>query len=123
MGVHNVRREKEIRNVCLELLIKHDNILPKYVQFSCHLKTVVYQTKNGKQSPCYSLEGCTARAPGHAIPTPGSNEVVIRNHAVAINFIDNLQRNFGFKVPFYPIVIGADVSGVVNVFPRTCPGL
>ncbi|KAH7138759.1 putative alcohol dehydrogenase [Dendryphion nanum] len=48
------------------------------------------------------------------IPTPGSDQVVIRNHAVAINFIDNLQRNFGFKVPFYPIVIGADVSGVVQ---------
>lgn len=61
-------------------------------------------------------KGAPFELQSRAIPTPGPNQVVVRNHAVAINFIDNLQRKFGFNIPSYPVVIGADVSGVVNIF-------
>jgi NADPH:quinone reductase-like Zn-dependent oxidoreductase len=50
------------------------------------------------------------------IPTPGPSQIVVRSHAVAINFINPLMQKFGFMVPSYPCVIGSDVSGVVCVF-------
>lgn len=88
-----------ISNICNFVLISKSYIGPKMAN-----KALVIPFKGA------SLELQT-----RGIPTPGSDQVVVRNHAVAINFIDNLQRNFGFKVPLYPIVIGADVSGVVDI--------
>ena len=46
-------------------------------------------------------------------PKPSSDEVVIKNHAVAINPVDwKLQQQAMFPLP-YPTIIGCDVAGEV----------
>jgi NADPH:quinone reductase-like Zn-dependent oxidoreductase len=47
------------------------------------------------------------------MPTPGVNQIVIRNHAVAINPIDDLQQRFAIYPTSYPSILGHDVAGVV----------
>lgn len=59
-------------------------------------------------------KGAPFELQARAIPTPEADQVIVRNHAVAVNFIDNLQRKLGFAIRSYPVVIGADVSGVVR---------
>lgn len=47
-------------------------------------------------------------------PEPGPNDILIQVKAVALNPIDQYQRDFGIPlVPIYPAVLGCDVSGVV----------
>ncbi|CAM1510992.1 Fc.00g085050.m01.CDS01 [Cosmosporella sp. VM-42] len=46
-------------------------------------------------------------------PTPGPNEVLIHNHAIAVNPIDWKRQASGFLVHSFPVVLGADISGVV----------
>lgn len=48
-----------------------------------------------------------------AIPTPGPNEILIRNHAIGINPIDWKRQAFDFAIPSYPTVLGTDLSGIV----------
>jgi NADPH:quinone reductase-like Zn-dependent oxidoreductase len=48
-----------------------------------------------------------------AIPTPGPDEILIRNHDIALNPVDWKRQAFGFAVPSYPTILGADVAGVV----------
>ncbi|KAL1793793.1 hypothetical protein ACET3X_008775 [Alternaria dauci] len=47
------------------------------------------------------------------IPTPGSGQVLVRNHAIAVNPVDWKRQNWGFAIPSYPTILGSDVSGVV----------
>ncbi|KAL2015718.1 hypothetical protein VTK56DRAFT_4914 [Thermocarpiscus australiensis] len=49
-----------------------------------------------------------------AIPSPGPDEVLIRNHAIAVNPIDWKRQAFGFYISSYPTILGVDVSGVVE---------
>ncbi|KAL2851629.1 chaperonin 10-like protein [Aspergillus pseudoustus] len=45
---------------------------------------------------------------------PGPGEMLIEPHAIAVNPVDQAQRDLGFPpVPSYPTVIGADISGTV----------
>ena len=44
------------------------------------------------------------------IPLPGANDIIVRNHAVAINTIDPAQQG-GFQVKTWPIVPGHDLAG------------
>ncbi|KAK4122617.1 GroES-like protein [Parathielavia appendiculata] len=48
-----------------------------------------------------------------SIPSPGPDEVLIRNHAIAVNPIDWKRQALGLYVASYPTVLGTDVSGVV----------
>ncbi|KAF4550983.1 Zinc-binding dehydrogenase-like protein 11 [Elsinoe fawcettii] len=48
-----------------------------------------------------------------AIPTPGPTDIIVRNHAVAINTIDPAQVT-GFNVKRYPTVLGHDLAGQVH---------
>ena len=51
-----------------------------------------------------------------AIPKPGANDIVVKNHALAINTIDAAQADYGFKIEKYPAVVGMDLAGeVANV--------
>lgn len=51
--------------------------------------------------------------------TPGENEILIRNRAVAINPIDGILQTFAIFPLNYPTIIGADVAGeVVAVGPN-----
>lgn len=48
------------------------------------------------------------------LPTPGPDEVVIRNHAIAANPVDWKIQDFDFAIKSYPTVLGSDVCGVVT---------
>lgn len=49
------------------------------------------------------------------MPIPGPDDIVVKNHALAINPIDNGQQATGMLVKGeYPVVIGSDVAGVVH---------
>ena len=47
------------------------------------------------------------------IPTPGPGEILIRQEAVGLNFIDTYQRTGLYPVPF-PAVLGLEGAGVVE---------
>ena len=49
-----------------------------------------------------------------AVPEPGPNDIVVQNHAFAINTVDPAQQDYGFKVQSYPAVIGMDLAGEVT---------
>ena len=42
-----------------------------------------------------------------AIPTPGPSEILIRNHAIALNPIDWKRQAWGFAIPSYPVILGS----------------
>ncbi|KAK7419263.1 hypothetical protein QQX98_003415 [Neonectria punicea] len=46
-------------------------------------------------------------------PSPGPGELLIRNHAIAMNPVDWKRQMWGFKVSSYPVVLGADICGIV----------
>ena len=48
------------------------------------------------------------------IPKPGPSDVLVRNHAVATNPVDWKMQQSGDFIETYPIVLGSDVSGVVD---------
>lgn len=47
-------------------------------------------------------------------PTPGSNEVVVEVHYIALNPVDNAQHSMGFKIASYPAVLGFDTAGIIH---------
>ena len=49
-----------------------------------------------------------------AMPKPGANDIIVRNHAFAINTIDPSQAETGFMIKQYPAVIGHDLAGEVT---------
>lgn len=49
-----------------------------------------------------------------SIPSPGENEILIRNHAIAANPVDWKIRDFGWHIDVFPTVLGSDVCGVVS---------
>ncbi|KAE9363629.1 putative alcohol dehydrogenase [Stipitochalara longipes BDJ] len=48
-----------------------------------------------------------------AIPKPGANEIVVRNHAIAANPVDWKIQDYGFAINEFPTVLGSDCCGVV----------
>jgi NADPH:quinone reductase len=46
-------------------------------------------------------------------PSPGPREVLVRTHAVGVNFIEIYQRSGGYPVPL-PFTPGSEASGVVE---------
>ncbi|KAF2853063.1 zinc-binding oxidoreductase CipB [Plenodomus tracheiphilus IPT5] len=61
----------------------------------------------------YPLE--VKSAPTH---TPGRNEILVRNYAVAVNHIDAMIQETAFHRMEYPTILGQDVAGeVVDVGP------
>ncbi|KAF2451083.1 GroES-like protein [Karstenula rhodostoma CBS 690.94] len=48
------------------------------------------------------------------IPTPGPNEVLVRNHFIGLNPLDWKRQLTGMFIPSYPAVLGTDLSGVVE---------
>lgn len=47
-------------------------------------------------------------------PTPGPDEVLVRQRVVALNPIDAKQRNLGILVPRWPHVLGVEGAGVIE---------
>jgi len=48
------------------------------------------------------------------IPTPGHDEVVVRNYAVASNPVDWKMQESGLFIKKYPVILGIDVCGIVH---------
>src|SRR3569623_699498 len=46
-------------------------------------------------------------------PSPGQGEVLLRQHAIGVNFIDIYHRNGLYKLPAYPATIGSEGAGEV----------
>ena len=49
-----------------------------------------------------------------AVPQPAVSEVLIRQHAIGINYIDIYHRTGLYKLMAYPIGLGMEASGVVE---------
>ncbi|KAK4032945.1 chaperonin 10-like protein [Parachaetomium inaequale] len=47
------------------------------------------------------------------IPSPGPEDILLRNHAAALNPIDWKRQAFGIAIPTYPSIFGSDAAGVV----------
>lgn len=48
------------------------------------------------------------------MPSPGPNDIIIRNHAVALNPVDAAIQSQGIIVTQFPHILGLDVSGTVH---------
>lgn len=48
------------------------------------------------------------------MPEPGPDDIIVQNHAVAINTIDPSQADTGFQIQKYPAVLGMDLAGEVH---------
>ena len=60
------------------------------------------------------------------IPNPGSGEILIRNHAGAVNFIDTIIRRGDMPagmMPKLPHVLGVEGAGVVEALGKQVEGL
>ena len=49
-----------------------------------------------------------------SIPTPQGNEILVKNHAVAINPVDGMMQHSGYFIESYPIILGSDTCGTVE---------
>ena len=48
------------------------------------------------------------------IPTPRTNEILIKNHALATNPVDWKIQTIGFFINTYPTILGSDICGEVQ---------
>jgi NADPH:quinone reductase-like Zn-dependent oxidoreductase len=44
---------------------------------------------------------------------PGPDEILVEVKSIALNPVDNYQRDMGFFIDTYPTIIGSDIAGVV----------
>jgi NADPH2:quinone reductase len=47
------------------------------------------------------------------VPKPGLGEVLVRNHAIGVNFVDTYLRSGAFKPPAMPFIPGKEAAGEV----------
>lgn len=47
------------------------------------------------------------------MPEPGPDDIIVQNHAFAINTIDPAQQDSGFQIKAFPAVVGMDLAGEV----------
>lgn len=48
------------------------------------------------------------------VPTPGPGEVLVRNHAIAVNPIDWKRQAWGVVIKSFPLVLGTGKYGAVT---------
>lgn len=48
------------------------------------------------------------------LPKPGPNDVVVKNHAIAINPVDWKIQDTGYFIQHYPNILGTDVAGEIH---------
>ena len=54
-------------------------------------------------------------------PSPGPNEVLLQVKAIALNPVDQSQRDTGFPPVSYPAVLGSDVAGLIAAVGSNVP--
>ncbi|KAH6876439.1 chaperonin 10-like protein [Thelonectria olida] len=52
------------------------------------------------------------------VPEPKEDEILVRNHSIALNPVDWKQQAWGFGIETYPTILGSDIAGTVE---RTGP--
>lgn len=57
------------------------------------------------------------------MPTPKMGEVLIRQHAAGLNFIDIYHRTGFYPLPTYPAILGMEGAGVVEAVGEGCTTL
>lgn len=65
------------------------------------------------QAAWLSKAGTTLEVGPAPMPTAGTNEIVVKNHAVAINPLDCHMQDSGVFVQHWPTIFGCDVAGEV----------
>ncbi|OCK75026.1 GroES-like protein [Lepidopterella palustris CBS 459.81] len=66
----------------------------------------------GNQAAWLDGQGAQLRVDNAEMPTPGPDEVVVKNGAVAVNLVDwKIQTSGGAFLKVWPIVLGADIAG------------
>jgi len=66
----------------------------------------------GNQAAWLDGEGAKLRVDNAEMPTPGPDEVVVKNRAVAVNPVDwKIQTSGGAFLKVWPIVLGTDIAG------------
>ena len=58
-------------------------------------------------------KGAPFRVGDAPMPSPGPNEITIRNRAVAINPLDWHMQDWGVFITQWPAILGCDVAGEV----------
>lgn len=58
-------------------------------------------------------KGQTLRVADAELPKPNADEVIIKNHAIAINPVDWKVQDSGMFIQKWPVVLGCDVSGEI----------
>lgn len=58
-------------------------------------------------------KGSRLRVGDAPIPKPTPDNVIIKNHAIAINPVDWKIQDYGFFVQSWPFILGTDVAGEV----------
>ncbi|KAH8800909.1 putative alcohol dehydrogenase [Xylogone sp. PMI_703] len=48
------------------------------------------------------------------IPSPGQHQLLIKNHAIAINPVENMMQDTGYIVHTLPLILGTDISGIIE---------
>jgi len=100
------------------------------------IQTITLDFKTPRYEPLYTmsaqnekniaavLEGKGARLniTTRSIPNPGPHEIVVRNHAVAVNPVDWKIQDYGFTIKTYPVVIGSDGAGIITSLGSSVTG-
>ena len=47
-------------------------------------------------------------------PSPHGNEILVKNHAIAINPVDGMMQQSGYFIKHYPTILGSDTCGTVE---------
>lgn len=71
------------------------------------------------------LEGPHARVrlKSRSIPTPGANQVLVHNHAIASNPVEWMMQEYSIFISEYPIILGSNVCGNVSVVGSSVTGI
>lgn len=56
------------------------------------------------------------------INEPGENQVVLRQEAIALNFVDVMFRNGSFPLSSFPATIGVEAAGVIEALGQNVTG-
>jgi len=67
----------------------------------------------GNQAAYLDAIGSKLRVGKAHMPVPGDDEILIQNHALAVNPVDWKIQDHGLFVTHYPAIIGSDIAGEV----------
>ncbi|TKA68533.1 hypothetical protein B0A49_13457 [Cryomyces minteri] len=67
----------------------------------------------GNQAAWLDGKGEKLRVGPAEMPKPGPDEVVIRNHAIAVNPVDWKVQDYGVMVQRWPTLMGGDIAGEI----------